>query len=153
MVKWLPILLSISLSVLAVSDVRSRSVSSWWLLASGILNFVFLWILDGWKCVAVRIVGNLLLLQIIGVALWIYARARHERMSDLFGAGDVIFLMVLSPAFGWTEYMRFIVASSIAGIILWPLFRKLQPRKTGVPMVSVMAVVYFIFMGSKLLVA
>lgn len=58
MIWWLSILL-IPLSILTISDIRSRTVSSWWLLTFGILNLIFLGLLDGGKCVVNRIVGNL----------------------------------------------------------------------------------------------
>ena len=51
MVWWLSILLLFPLVILMISDIRSRTVSSWWLLAFGIPNIIFLGLLYGWKCV------------------------------------------------------------------------------------------------------
>lgn len=150
MVRWLSILLVIPLVVLMISDIRSRTVSSWWLLTFGILNAVFLVLLDGWRCVILRIAVNLLLLLLVGFSLWGYSKIRHKRLPELLGMGDVIFLYELSPVFGWSYYMKFIVVSSLAGILIWPLFRKYQALKTGVPMVSVMAFVYLVSIGCKL---
>lgn len=149
MIWWLSILL-IPLSILTISDIRSRTVSSWWLLTFGILNLIFLGLLDGWKCVVNRIVGNLLLLLLIGSFIWVYSKVRHKRLPELLGLGDVLFLVVLLPAFGWMEYMKYIVASSLVGILLWPLFRIVQPLKRGIPMVSVLSLVYLVAFGYKL---
>ena len=149
MIWWLSILL-IPLSILTISDIRSRTVSSWWLLTFGILNLIFLGLLDGWKCVVNRIVGNLLLLLLIGSFIWVYSKVRHKRLPELFGLGDVLFLVVLLPAFGWAEYVKYIVASSLVGILLWPLFRIVQPLKRGIPMVSVLSLVYLVAFGYKL---
>lgn len=149
MIWWLSILL-IPLSILTISDIRSRTVSSWWLLTFGILNLIFLGLLDGWKCVLNRIVGNLLLLLLIGSFIWVYSKVRHKRLPELFGLGDVLFLVVLLPAFGWAEYVKYIVASSLVGILLWPLFRIVQPLKRGIPMVSVLSLVYLVAFGYKL---
>lgn len=149
MIWWLSILL-IPLSILTISDIRSRTVSSWWLLTFGILNLIFLGLLDGWKCVVNRIVGNLLLLLLIGSFIWVYSKVRHKRLPELFGLGDVLFLVVLLPAFGWVEYVKYIVASSLVGILLWPLFRIVQPLKRGIPMVSVLSLVYLVAFGYKL---
>ena len=149
MIWWLSILL-IPLSILTISDIRSRTVSSWWLLTFGILNLIFLGLLDGWKCVVNRIVGNLLLLLLIGSFIWVYSKVRHKRLPELLGLGDVLFLVELLPAFGWMEYMKYIVASSLVGILLWPLFRIVQPLKRGIPMVSVLSLVYLVAFGYKL---
>lgn len=150
MIRCLSILLVIPLVVLVISDIRSRTVSSWWLLTFGILNLIFLGLLDGWKCVVNRIVGNLLLLLLIGSFIWVYSKVRHKRLPELLGLGDVLFLVVLLPAFGWMEYMKYIVASSLVGILLWPLFRIVQPLKRGIPMVSVLALLYSFAMSYKL---
>lgn len=153
MVWWLSIILLIPLSILTISDIRSRTVSSWWLLIFGILNLLILGILDDWESVLSRIVGNLLLLLVIGAALWIYAKARRKLLPELLGLGDVIFLISLSPAFEWAEYLRLIVASSLIGILVWPFIREKQPNKMGIPMVSVMAFVYVVALGNKLFIA
>ena len=151
MVRWLSLLLLIPLVILMISDVRSRSVSSWWLLTFGILNLIFMGITDGWKCVAIRTFGNLLLLLIVGLTLLAYAKVRHKRLPEMLGLGDVLFLVVVSPAFGEAEYLKYIVASSLVGILLWPLFRLVQPLKIGVPMVSVLALGYIVALGYKLI--
>ena len=147
---WCLSILLIPLSILTISDIRSRTVSSWWLLTFGILNLIFLGLLDGWKCVVIRIVGNLLLLLLIGSFIWVYSKVRHKRLPELLGLGDVLFLVVLLPAFGWAEYVKYIVASSLVGIFLWPLFRIVQPLKRGIPMVSVLSLVYLVAFGYKL---
>ena len=69
----------------------------------------------------------------------------------MLGLGDVLFLVVVSPAFGEAEYLKYIVASSLVGILLWPLFRLVQPLKIGVPMVSVLALGYIVALGYKLI--
>ena len=149
--RWLSLLLLIPLVILMISDVRSRSVSSWWLLTFGILNRISMGITEGWKCVAIRTFGNLLLLLIVGLTLLAYAKVRHKRLPEMLGLGDVLFLVVVSPAFGWAEYLKYIVASSLVGILLWPLFRLAQPLKIGVPMVSVLALGYIVALGYKLI--
>ncbi len=151
MVRWLSLLLLIPLVILTISDIRSRTVSSWWLLIFGILNLLILGNLDDWESVLSRIVGNLLLLLIIGLTLWAYAKVRHKRLPEMLGLGDVLFLVVVSPAFGEAEYLKYIVASSLVGILLWPLFRLVQPLKIGVPMVSVLALGYIVALGYKLI--
>lgn len=150
MVRWLLILILIPLVILTISDVRSRTVSSWWLLAFGILNLIFLGLLDGWECVMNRIVGNLLLLLLIGCAIWVYSKVRYKRLPELLGLGDVIFLVVLLPAFELSGYVKYIIASSLVGILLWPLFRFVQPLKRGIPMVSVLSLVYLVAFSYKL---
>lgn len=67
-----------------ISDIRSRTVSSWWLLAFGIPNIIFLGLLYGWKCVTGRVIGDLLLLLVIGTALLVYAKAKHMQLAELF---------------------------------------------------------------------
>lgn len=126
-------------------------MSSWWLLTFGILNLIFMGITDGWKCVAIRTFGNLLLLLIVELTLLAYAKVRHKRLPEMLGLGDVLFLVVVSPAFGEAEYLKYIVASSLVGILLWPLFRLVQPLKIGVPMVSVLALGYIVALGYKLI--
>ena len=94
--RWLSLLLLIPLVILTISDIRSRTVSSWWLLIFGILNLLILGNLDDWESVLSRIVGNLLLLLIIGLTLWAYAKVRHKRLPEMLGLGDVLFLVVVS---------------------------------------------------------
>ena len=141
------------LVILMISDIKSRTVSLWWLLTFGILNTIFLWLLYGWRCVVLRIIGNLLLLLIIGVTLLVYAKVRHRPLAELLGVGDLIFLIAVSSAFGLIDYIKYIVGSSLIGILIWPLTRITQPHKTGVPMISVMVVAYSVVMGYRLLTA
>ena len=153
MVRWLSMSLLFPLVILMISDIKSRTVSLWWLLAFGILNTIFLGLLYGWRCVVLRIIGNLLLLLIIGITLLVYAKVRHRPLAELLGVGDLIFLLAVSSAFGLTDYIKYIVGSSLMGILIWPLTRITQPHKTGVPMISVMVVAYSVVMGYRLLTA
>ena len=78
---------------------------------------------------------------------------RHRPLAELLGVGDLIFLIAVSSAFGLIDYIKYIVGSSLIGILIWPLTRITQPHKTGVPMISVMVVAYSVVMGYRLLTA
>ena len=62
-----------------------------------------------------------------------------------FGIGDVIFLAVLTSAFGVEVYLRFLIVSAILALLSCPLFRRMQPVLTGIPLVTIFGVCFIIF--------
>ena len=133
------------LSVMIVSDARSRTVSSWWLSAFGLILVVAGVIEEGWRETLINIVCNLFVIWVIGVSLLAYSKMRKRPLMEMLGAGDVIFLAALTPVFGVEVYLRFLIVSSILALLSWPLFRKMQPGLTGIPLVTVFGVCFIIF--------
>ena len=128
-----------------VSDARSRTVSSWWLSAFGLVLVVAGVIEEGWRETLINIVCNLFVLWVIGVSLLAYSKMRKRPLMEMLGAGDVIFLAALTPVFGVEVYLRFLIVSSIFALLSWPLFRRMQPGLTGIPLVTVFGVCFIIF--------
>lgn len=132
------------LTVMMVSDARSRTVSSWWLSAFGLILIVAGVVAEGWRMALVNIVCNIVVLCVIGVSLLAYSKMRKRPLTEMIGAGDVIFLAALTPAFGIEAYLRFLIVSAILALLSWPLFRRMQPGVTGIPLVTVFGVCFVI---------
>lgn len=137
----------VPLGVLAVSDIRSRTVSTWWLLVFGALLLFGSAARTGWDCVLLRICGNCAVLFVVGCALGFYAKIRRRGLPELLGSGDLLFLVLLSPASGTRAYVRFMLVACVLGLACWPIFKRLQPEMNGIPMVSVMAVCFVCVMA------
>ena len=133
------------LTVMMVSDARNRTVSSWWLSAFGLVLVVAGVIEEGWRETLINIVCNLFVLLVIGVSLLAYSKMRKRPLVEMLGVGDVIFLAALTPTFGVEVYLRFLIVSSILALLSWPLFRKMQPGLTGIPLVTVFGASFVIF--------
>ncbi len=128
-----------------VSDARNRTVSSWWLSAFGLVLIVAGVIEGGWRETLINIVCNLFVLLVIGGSLLAYSKMRKRLLMEMLGVGDVIFLAALTPAFGVEVYLRFLIVSAILALLSWPLFRKMQPGLTGIPLVTVFGACFVIF--------
>jgi Flp pilus assembly protein protease CpaA len=133
------------LTVMMVSDARSRTVSSWWLSAFGLVLVVAGVVEEGWRVTLINIVCNLFVLLVIGVSLLAYSKMRKRPLMEMLGIGDVIFLAVLTSAFGVEVYLRFLIVSAILALLSCPLFRRMQPVLTGIPLVTVFGVCFIIF--------
>ena len=133
------------LTVMMVSDARSRTVSSWWLSAFGLGLVVAGLIEEGWRETLINIVCNLVVLLVMGVSLLAYSEMRKRPLMEMLGMGDVIFLAALTPAFGVEVFLRFLIVSAIIALVSWPLFRKMQPGLTGIPLVTVFGTCFVIF--------
>ena len=133
------------LTVMMVSDARSRTVSSWWLSTFGLGLVVAGLIEEGWRETLINIVCNLVVLLVMGVSLLAYSKMRKRPLMEMLGAGDVIFLAALTSAFGVEAYLRFLIVSAIIALLSWPLFRKVQSGLTGIPLVTVFGVCFVIF--------
>ena len=128
------------LTVMMVSDARSRTVSSWWLSAFWLVLVVAGVVEDGWRVTLINIVCNLFVLLVIGVSLLAYSKMRKRPLMEMLGIGDVIFLAALTPVFG----VEFLIVSAIVALLSWPLFRKMQPGLTGIPLVTVFGTCFII---------
>lgn len=133
------------LTVMMVSDARSRTVSSWWLSAFGLGLVVDGLIEEGWRETLINIVCNLVVLLVMGVSLLAYSKMRKRPLMEMLGIGDVIFLAALTPVFGVEVYLWFLIVSAIVALLSWPLFRKMQPGLTGIPLVTVFGACFIIF--------
>ena len=125
------------LGVMMVSDIRSRSVSSWWLLAFTLVLWVACALADGWRVFLSRVIVNSILAAMIGLALWGYSRLRRKKLLAMLGLGDVLFVFAITPCFEMEAYLLFLVASSVLALAVWPVFRKKQAALPGIPFVSV----------------
>ena len=132
------------LTVMMVSDARSRTVSSWWLSAFGLGLVVDGLIEEGWRETLINIVCNLVVLLVMGVSLLAYSKMRKRPLMEMLGIGDVIFLAALMPVFGVDAYLKFLIMSAIVALLSCPLFRKMQPGLTGIPLVTVFGACFII---------
>ncbi len=133
------------LSVMMVSDARNRTVSSWWLSAFGLVIVVAGVVEEGWRVALINIVCNFFVLLVMGASLLVYSKIRKRSLMEMLGVGDVIFLAALTPTFRVEWYLRFLIVSAILALLSWPLFRKMQPGLTGIPLVTVFGACFIIF--------
>lgn len=130
------------LGVMMVTDIRSRTVSSWWLLLFAILLWVPCIVVDGWRVFLTKALLNLLMIAFVGLALWGYSLVRRKKLLAMLGLGDILFFLSLAPCFEMKAYLCFLIGSCLLALAVWPVFRKRQPALTGIPLVAVSGLLF-----------
>ena len=121
-------------TVLAVSDLRRRTVPVSWLVAFGscvLLPSVFL--------SSVGTILRKLLGWVFGGAR-IYLKLRHRRPSkhlrQYVGSGDLIFALLLTPLAPLPHYLLLLLGGCLAGLFYWLTVRIVARRETTIPLVT-----------------
>lgn len=135
----------IPLGVLVVSDVRSRTVSSWWLLALGFVLWVNACVAVGLRPFIIQVLGNAVLFLTIGAAVYAYLRVRKKDIRSMLGLGDVLFLVAVLPVFEMIGFLWYLIISCTLALFVWPVCRRLQPNLAGIPLVSVFGTCLAVF--------
>lgn len=137
------------LFVLILSDFRRREIGTLWLLVFGVLSFVCSICYFGGMTVVIHLLSNLTFLTLLYGFLAVYTRTvRHESLHRAIGAGDLLFLPVLSPLFPLREFVLFLTASFILSLAGWGVYTLLTRRDSTIPLVGTVGICfigYFLF--------
>jgi len=127
-------------TVLAVSDLRRRTVPVSWLVAFGscvLLPSVFL---SSVGTILRNMLTNILLLGWVFGGARIYLKLRHRRPSkhlrQYVGSGDLIFALLLTPLAPLPHYLLLLLGGCLAGLFYWLTVRIVARRETTIPLVT-----------------
>ena len=127
-------------TVLAVSDLRRRTVPVSWLVAFGscvLLPSVFL---SSVGTILRNLLTNILLLGWVFGGARIYLKLRHRRPSkhlrQYVGSGDLIFALLLTPLAPLPHYLLLLLGGCLAGLFYWLTVRIVARRETTIPLVT-----------------
>lgn len=139
-------MLTIPVAVMILSDFRSRKIALWSLLLFFALCLPISIHLYGGDAVVNHIVLNILLLAYLGAGILLYLWIRHRRFTNPFrrhlGSGDLLFVLALVPLFDLKEFLIFLLASMIGGLIWWLI----SGRKRSVPLVGILGIAFGIYL-------
>ena len=125
-------------TVLAVSDLRRRTVPVSWLTAFGLCVLSPSVFLSSVGTILYNMLTNMLLL--IWVFGGIYLKLRYRRPSSLFrqyvGSGDLIFALLLTPLAPLPQYLLLLLGGCLAGLFYWLAVRVVVQRETTIPLVT-----------------
>ncbi|MFQ8805418.1 MAG: hypothetical protein ACLR8Y_10280 [Alistipes indistinctus] len=105
-------------TVLAVSDLRRRTVPVSWLTAFGLCILLPSVFLSSVGTILYNMLTNMLLLIWVFGGAWIYLKLRYRRPSSLLrqyvGSGDLIFALLLTPLAPLPQYLLLLLGD------VWP---------------------------------
>ncbi len=120
---------------LARDDFRTRRVGVVWLAVFGVTALAVGGLCDGWRTMLLHAAVNALLLGLLGVLLAAYLRLCRKRIDRSLGAGDAVFLLVITPLFSPEAYLHFLIAACVLALVWWTFLR--PPRRSTIPFVGV----------------
>ena len=137
MVNIAPIHLLILLPLLPMmlSDWKSRTVSTGWLVLLFVLAGGCSVYANGLPRALTNTGLNLSILLTLGLALWAYAKLRGKRLAEMGGLGDLLFFAAITPLLSPEDYIRLMIAMLVTSLILWVLLKKKYQLET-IPLVT-----------------
>ncbi len=130
----------IPVSVLAVSDFRHRSVSVVWLAAFGVATIGCSLLQYGIGTTLWRTGFNLALLIVLSSLIfgWLLLRKKKTGLhpKDYVGAGDLVFVLLLTPFFDLRDYLFFLLVGAVGSLLWWSIVTRLGRRPATIPLVG-----------------
>lgn len=121
--EYLLLLMLAPLTILVISDFRTREVSVLWLCVLATGSIVIPVIQDGWTEVLHRSGQNLLLLLYMtaGIFLWAWIKARKpvNPIDRYIGLGDFLFFLILTPIFPFRQYIWLMMGCFVFSLVWW----------------------------------
>ena len=127
-------------TVLAVSDLRRRTIPVSWLTAFGLCVLLPSVFLSSVGTILYNMLTNILLLIWVFGGAWIYLKLRYRRPSSFLrqyvGSGDLIFALLLTPLAPLQHYLFLLLAGCLAGLLYWLAVRVFSRKETTIPLVT-----------------
>lgn len=137
------------------SDFRERVIRLYPLLFFGALTVAGSCWMHGGKVCLSRVMGGVGVLLFLMCGVGLYLVVRYGRKANLFreylGMGDVLFLLCLTPSFGWREYTSFLVAAFTLTLLWWAIRSCGKEVVRGIPLVSTVGVCYACYVVYRLI--
>ena len=143
------ILLLISLIPLVYEDFRIRRVGVVWLAIAAIMALTVGYVDGGFRQMLIHVFVNIALLSLLGLFLAMYLGLRRKRFDRSFGTGDTVFLLIVTPLFAPTGYLRFLIAACLVSLAWWAVVGYGKKRST-IPFVGMMCLVLAVYILCKI---
>lgn len=141
------LVLLIPLSLMVISDFRSREVSLWHLLLFGCMQIVFAIAGYGLAETGKNILCNTLICLAACLFCFVWFRFRGKRVKEMTGPGDLIFIWFLTPVFTYCEFPVFIMVSFTVTLTAWAIVYLTAKATRGIPLISGMGICYAFFLA------
>ena len=135
-------------TVLAVADLRHRTIPMNWLVAFGLcvpLPSVFL---SSAGTILYNILTNTLLLGWVFGGVWIYLKLRCRRPGNLFrqyvGSGDLVFALLLTPFAPLPQYLLLLLGGCMGGLAYWIGVRITVRYSATIPLVTFFSLAFIV---------
>ena len=135
-------------TVLAVADLRHRTIPMNWLVAFGLcvpLPSVFL---SSAGTILYNILTNTLLLGWVFGGVWIYLKLRCRRPGNLFrqyvGSGDLVFALLLTPFAPLPQYLWLLWGGCMGGLAYWIGVRITVRYSATIPLVTFFSLAFIV---------
>lgn len=133
-----------------LSDMKSRTVSSWLLLLFGLSVTLSECIERGLSDVFYDSIFNILIFIVIGIMICLYALFRNTKIALMIGLGDVLFFICVMPAFHPYDYVIFMIASCCTALTGW-LISYLFHSNADVPLITYSGICFILYSLYRLL--
>ena len=139
-------LLLIPLILMIISDYRFRNVRLWHLLLFGTMQLSICFYEKGFEITGQNILINILIFLIISGFIALYAWFRFRTKKELIGWGDILFILCLTPAFSYRQFLFFMIISLSVILAVWLLWLYFKQRVDKIPLVSGLGVCYSVLL-------
>ena len=140
------LLLLIPLSLMVISDFRSREVCLWHLLLFGSIQITVAIAGYGMAEAGKNMLCNTLICLMIYLFCIAWFRFRGKRVKEMTGLGDLLFIWFLTPVFTYSEFPVFITVSFIVTLTAWVIGYLAGKVTRDVPLISGMGLCYVSFL-------
>ena len=140
------LVLLIPLSLMVISDFRSREVSLWHLLLFGWMQIAFAIAGYGLAEAGKNILRNTLICLAVCLFCFVWFRFRGKRVKEMTGLGDLIFIWFLTPVFTYCEFPVFITGSFTVILTAWTIKYLAGKATRDIPLVSGIGICYAFFL-------
>lgn len=135
-------------TVLAVSDLRHRTIPVSWLIVFGLCVLSTAAVLSPLTETLYHIVTNTLLLGWMLGGVWLYLRLRYGRPANLFrrsvGSGDLVFALLLTPLAPLPQYLLLLLGGCMGGLAYWIGIRAAVRRSATIPLVTFLSLAFML---------
>lgn len=136
-----------------VSDWKERTVGVLWLAAYGTAALTASALENGVRGALVeRMLPGLLVCLVLWVALEAYSILRKKKLTEMLGAGDMVFVLLSTSLFLPLVFVRFLLISFTVILMAWLILGLVGKRQREIPLVTGIGFCLIILVVYKVLV-
>ncbi|ULB34935.1 MULTISPECIES: hypothetical protein [Proteiniphilum] len=130
------LIILIPLTLMILSDYRSRTVILWHLLLFGITVLIISWLENGLWETCTNLVTNIFLSLFIGLCVYGYFLWKYKSVQSVIGKGDILFILFLTPFFTPRSFLVFMLVSFVVTLLMWIIIASIRRNDSNIPLVS-----------------